>query len=234
VGWKTSASVFIVHSTAFFLVATVRAVLATAPRVHPALSLTNITNTACMSSFFRHPVFRESLVISDRPPAMSDPTYRYIAYAATALMLAVVHVVLLPFVAIEGVVPDVLLIWAIWIAVIDGQTVGMVAAFGAGLAFDIVSADVLGSNALAKVVAVFLAGYFHKEGMERQRAGSWLFVALVLACSFVHNVIYFFFYLRPTDINFLTFFLRYGVYTTLYTTVIAVIPKLFISRTRDF
>jgi rod shape-determining protein MreD len=186
-----------------------------------------------MSSFFRTPVFRETDIFSDRPPVMANPTLRYIAYAVTALLLAVVHVVLLPLVAIQGVVPDLLLIWAVWVALMEGQTVGVLAAFGAGLVFDIVSADVLGSNALAKVVAVFIAGYFHRETRERERAGSWFFVALVLVCSLIHNLIYFFFYLRPTDINLPAFFLKYGVMTTLYTSVVAVIPKLFISRTKE-
>jgi rod shape-determining protein MreD len=164
---------------------------------------------------------------------MASPTLRYIAFAVTALVLALVHVIFLPLVAIQGVVPDLLLIWAVWVALTEGQTVGIVAAFGAGLVFDIVSADVLGSNALAKVVAVFIAGYFYRETRERERAGSWWFVALVLLCSLVHNLIYFFFYLRPTSISIPEFFLRYGVFTTLYTTVVAVMPKLFISRNQQ-
>jgi rod shape-determining protein MreD len=186
-----------------------------------------------MAAFFRHPIFRDIDIIADRPPTMSNPTLRYIAYAITALILAVAHVTLLPFVAVAGVVPDILLIWAIWVALMDGQTPGMLAGFGAGLAFDIASADVLGSNALAKAVAVFIAGYFYKEGMERERTGSWLFVVLVLLCSFLHNLIYFFFYLRPTEVNVVEFFIKYGVYTTLYTGIIAIIPKLFISRKTD-
>jgi rod shape-determining protein MreD len=184
-------------------------------------------------SFFRYPVLRQTVMIEDRPPVMANPTLRYLAYAVTALLLAVFHVTLLPFAAVGGVLPDLLLMWAIWVALVEGQIVGMVAGFGAGLAFDIVSADVIGSNALAKVIAVFIAGYWYKEGMQRERAGSWLYVVLVLVCSFFHNVIYFFFYLRPTDINFALFFLKYGIYTTLYTTVVAVMPALFIARKND-
>jgi rod shape-determining protein MreD len=181
-------------------------------------------------SFFRYPVFRQSVLIEDRPPTMANPSLRYLAFAVTALLLAVFHVTLLPLVAIAGVVPDVLLLWVLWVAMNEGQTVGMLTGFGAGLAFDIVSADVIGSNALAKVVVAFIAGYWFKEGMQRERTGSWLYVVLVALCSVVHNLLYFFFYLRPTEISLPLFLLKYGVYTTLYTTVLAVIPKLFISR----
>ncbi len=178
--------------------------------------------------------FRRENYLSDQPPALANPTLRYLTYAIIALLLSVLHVVFVPFVALEGVTPDLLLIWGVWIAFQEGQLVGMLVGFGSGLVFDVVASEVLGSNALAKVIAVFIAGYFYKEGMERQRAGSWLFVIAVLLCGFVHNLIYYFFYIRPTDIEFIPFFLKYGVYTTLYTTVLAVIPKLFVSRKTDF
>jgi rod shape-determining protein MreD len=177
--------------------------------------------------------FRQSRVLSDRPPVLSNPLLRYVTYAIVALVLSLIQVVLVPLIAIEGITPDLLLIFCVWIALQEGQLVGMVAGFTAGLAFDLVSADVLGSNALAKVVAIFLAGYFYKDGMEQERSGSWLFPLIVLVCGAVHNLLYFFFYLRPTEINILNFLLLYGVFTTLYTAVLSVIPKLIISRKTD-
>lgn len=178
--------------------------------------------------------FRREHHIDVRPPVMANPTLRYVTYAIVALLLSLVHILFLPLIAIEGVTPDLLLIWGVWVALQEGQVVGMIVGFASGLAFDAVALDVLGSNALAKVIAVFCAGYFYKEGMERQRSGSWLFVLIVFGCSVVHNLIYYFFYIRPTDIEFVPFALRYGLYATLYTAVFAIIPKLVISRKTDF
>ncbi|MCU0427255.1 MAG: rod shape-determining protein MreD [Candidatus Kapabacteria bacterium] len=177
--------------------------------------------------------FRSQTPFADREALMNNPVLRYIAYAIAALLLAVATVVLVPFIAIDGIVPDVMLIWAIWVALNEGQMIGMLAGFGAGLLFDVVSADVVGSNALAKVIAVFVAGYFYLETREQEMTGSLRFPMIVALCAVVHNVIYYFFYLRPTEIDFVQFFLRYGLLTALYTVVLSLIPMLIISRQKD-
>jgi rod shape-determining protein MreD len=177
--------------------------------------------------------FRSQTPFTDREALMNNPVLRYIAYATVALLLSVATVVLVPFIAIEGIVPDVMLIWAIWVALNEGQMIGMIAGFGAGLLFDVVSADVIGSNALAKVIAVFIAGYFYLETREREMIGSLRFPLVVALCATVHNLIYYFFYLRPTEIDFIQFFLRYGLLTALYTTVLSLIPMLIISRQKE-
>lgn len=177
--------------------------------------------------------FRSQTPFTDREALMNNPVLRYLAYAIAALLLAVATVVLVPFIAIDGIVPDVMLIWAIWVALNEGQMIGMVAGFGAGLLFDGVSADVIGSNALAKVIAVFIAGYFYRETREREMTGSIRFPLIVALCAIIHNVIYYFFYLRPTEIDFIQFFLRYGTMTALYTTVLSLLPMLIISRQKE-
>lgn len=164
---------------------------------------------------------------------MNNPVLRYLAYAIAALLLSVATVVLVPFIAIDGIVPDVMLIWAIWVALNEGQMIGMMAGFGSGLLFDVVSADVIGSNALAKVVAVFIAGYFYLETREREMIGSLRFPLIIAFCAIVHNIIYYFFYLRPTEIDFVQFFIRYGMLTALYTTILSLIPMLITSRQKD-
>jgi hypothetical protein len=89
---------------------------------------------------------------------------------------------------------------------------------------------VLGTNALAKTFAGFAAGYFFKEKNNELTLGSLKFIIAVIICAFIHNIIYFFFYLRPTEINFSGFFFRYGIASTLYTTVAALFPMLVKSR----
>lgn len=177
--------------------------------------------------------FRSQTPFADNEALMNNPVLRYLAYAIAALLLSVATVVLVPFIAIDGIVPDVMLIWAIWVALNEGQMIGMVAGFGSGLLFDVVSADVIGSNALAKVVAVFIAGYFYLETREREMTGSLRFPIIIAFCATVHNIIYYFFYLRPTEIDFVQFFIRYGLLTALYTTILSLIPMLITSRQKD-
>lgn len=172
-------------------------------------------------------------VYFDRSQFTTNPALRFVAYGVIAMVLSVVHVVFLRFVSVSSVTPDLLLILTVWIALSEGQFVGLFAGFLSGLLFDAVSADVLGTNALAKTFAGFAAGYFFKEGFAMQTIGSYRFLLIVSFCAFVHNLIYFFFYVRPMQISFGEHFLIYGIATTLYTTVAAVFPMLVVNRKKD-
>ncbi len=151
---------------------------------------------------------------------------RYIYYAVIALILSIVDILFVDIIQIEGIAPDLLLILCIWIALAEGQFVALFAAFGIGIVYDLISADVVGTNALAKVSAAFVAGFFHKERNIKQSLNIIRFVLVVLISSFVHNIIYFFFYIKSSEIAFLPFFLRYGIAASFYTTALSVIAIL--------
>lgn len=166
-----------------------------------------------------------------RTDLMANPLVRLAVYAALAVALSVVHVVFLRLIAVSSVTPDLLLILTVWIALVEGQFAGMFFGFSSGLLFDAVSSAVLGTNALAKTIAAFVAGFFFKEGFTgRQIASSVRFLLIVGFSGLIHNLIYFFFYVRPMEISFWMFFVKYGLATTLYTTVIAVFPMLVANR----
>ena len=152
----------------------------------------------------------------------SPNTITYIYYLIMALILSVIQVALLDFIAIDTVTPDLLLIFCVWITLREGKFFGLFAGFITGIIFDIVTMDVVGTNALAKTAACFLAGWFFRENKSNQIIGSFLFLLIILLCSIIHNLIYFFFYLKVSDISFFGFFAKYGLATSLYTTVIAI------------
>jgi len=173
-------------------------------------------------------------IVFDRSQFVSNPALRFVSYAVIALILSIVHIVFLRFLAVSSVTPDLLLILTVWIALAEGQFVGMFAGFLCGLLFDVVSADVPGSNALSKTIAGFVAGYFYREGFAMQTIGSYRFLLLVALSGSVHNLLYFFFYVKPMQISFPMFFLKYGVATTLYTTVAAAFPMLIVNRRKEW
>lgn len=170
---------------------------------------------------------------SDRPPTLANPGLRGITYAIIAMALSIVHVVFLRFIAVGSITPDLLLILVVWIAMMEGQFMGTIAGFACGLLFDGVSGDVIGTNALAKTVAGFLAGYFFKTGYGISLIGNYRFLLIITVAGFIHNIIYFTFYVRPMQVGFFDFVLTYGVATTLYTTVVAVFPMLYVNRSHD-
>jgi rod shape-determining protein MreD len=166
-------------------------------------------------------------VIFNKPRQSRDVALRYIRYAISALLLSVVHMVFLNFIAVGGITPDLLLILCIWITLMEGRFQGLIAGFGIGLLFDIISSDVIGTNALAKTVAVFAAGLFYREGSIEYKIGRFRFLSIVFLCSIIHNIIYFFFYIKLSDLSFFSFFMKYGIAISTYTTVFAVFAMLF-------
>jgi len=151
---------------------------------------------------------------------------RYITYLMVALLLAVVHVVLIKFIALEGLTPDLLLILCVWITLSEGRFVGLIAAFVCGILFDLITTDIIGSNALAKTIAALIAGWFYKEASIQHNLGSYRFLGIVLLSSVIHNMVYFFMYIKYSEIRFIPFFMKYGLAISLYTTVIAIFPML--------
>ena len=164
---------------------------------------------------------------------VTNPAIRYIGYGIIAMVLSVIHVVFLRFLEVSSVTPDLLLIFTVWIALVEGQFTGMIAGFLCGVLFDVVSTDVIGTNALAKTFAGFIAGYFYRHGFIKEIIGSARFLMIVTLAGFVHNLIYNFFFLRPMQVSFIMFFVQYGVASTLYTTVAAVFPMLYVARRKD-
>lgn len=173
-------------------------------------------------------------VVIERGLLQTNPNLRFVVYAIVALLFAVAHVVVFQFVSIASITPDLLLILTVWIALREGQFTGLIAGFLSGLVLDLVSQDIPGTNALAKLVAGFVAGYFYREGSDTRNLKFPRFLIWVTLCGLVNNLIYFFFYLQPTEIGFTQFFLKHGVATTLYTTVISCIPMLIHSRKREY
>jgi rod shape-determining protein MreD len=134
------------------------------------------------------------------------------------MLITFFYAVFIEFIKIMEITPDLFIILVVWITLKNGRFVGLIAGFIIGLYFDIISADVPGTNALAKTVAALIASYFYKETNTFQITRSYKFILIVLLSVFIHNIIYFFFYIKASDMNFLVFYMKYGLATTVYTT----------------
>jgi rod shape-determining protein MreD len=173
-------------------------------------------------------------LVLDIPGSKKSITLRFVYYGIVALLLAVIKVVLLDLIAVSSITPDLILILVVWIALKEGQFKALFAGFACGLLFDIVSIDVIGTNALTKTLVGLIAGFFYKEHHADNIIGSFKFLGIVFLCSVFHNLVYNIFYIRPSQISFATFFLKYGLATSLYTTVIAVFPMFIKLRRKGF
>ncbi|MCX6154002.1 MAG: rod shape-determining protein MreD [Candidatus Kapabacteria bacterium] len=159
---------------------------------------------------------------------------RMVNYAIAALLISLAHVMLIDFISIGNITPDLLLILVVWISLREGQFIGIFAGFIIGFLFDLLSYDALfGTNSLAKTVAAFIAGYFFIQGKSEQLLASVKFVWVTFIAAVVHNLIYFFFYLKFSEISFAGFFFRYGIAMSIYTTVFATVVMLVKSTRRN-
>ena len=162
------------------------------------------------------------------------PQTRLIWYAIAALFLLLAQLNL-GFIAVENVVPDLLVIFVIVLALLEGQFTAVIAGFLIGICYDWISSDIDGSNALAKLWAGFVAGFFYREGVGINGSiGSIRFLGIVALATMAHNIIYFFFYVQPADLSFTNFFLRGGLAGVLYTTVVASIVMLVAARKKEW
>ncbi len=154
----------------------------------------------------------------------------------TDILLSVVVFVLQTtvarFLAIRGIVPDLVLLWVITIALRRGQIPATVAGFAMGLGLDVMSGPdgVLGLSALAKTIGGVLAGYFHNENKALQMLGGFQLPLITALVSLIHNLVYFLLFLQGSGLGWVSMVGLYGIPATAYTTAIAILPMLAYSR----
>ena len=100
-----------------------------------------------------------------------------VRYFFISLGLVILQTTLVRFMAIETIVPDLLLIWIVAIALVEGQAAAITAGFILGLGIDLLSGHdgMLGLAALSKTVAGFVAGFFHDDNRVMPALGRYQF-----------------------------------------------------------
>lgn len=150
---------------------------------------------------------------------------RILGYALAALFGALLQVLLLPLLAVAGIVPDLMLLLTFWIALREGQVAGTVAGFALGLLLDVVMHGQLGLHAFAKTLAGFVVGFFaHPDDPAWLRVlPLWRLMGILAVGSVVHNVAYFALFVHPLDVPPVLFVLKYAGAATGYTLLLAVL-----------
>lgn len=166
------------------------------------------------------------MIIESERRKKRDKQIRYVMYLLVALLIVIFQISVANLIEYGGLTPNLMIILVVWITLSEGQFSGIFAGFLAGLIFDVATFDLIGTNALAQTVNAFVAGFFYREGKEDLTLRRYGFVITVFIGSFFHNIIYFFLYLKLSELDFFSFFFKYGIATSFYTTVFAVIVIL--------
>lgn len=159
---------------------------------------------------------------------------RHFRSALVALGLLLLQTTFIPFLSVGGFLPDLLLIWVVYVAVSRGQIEAMITGFAVGLLQDAVTMQFFGLGALTKTVAGFVAGYFFNENSTEQTLSSYRFLMIILLSSFVHNVIYYGIFLQGIQDSVFTTIIEFSVATGLYTGLVGVLPMFTFVRKYRF
>jgi rod shape-determining protein MreD len=162
----------------------------------------------------------------------SAPILRPALILGISLAVLLVQTLILPYIAIGSIIPDLVLIWVVYLAVTRGHIAGSTAGFMLGLMLDVLAGDdgMLGLSAFTKTLAGFLAGYAFSENKTEQTLTSSQFPLIVTVTALVHNLVYFIVSLQGSDLSWQLSIVRFGLPATAYTGLAALIPMFIFSR----
>jgi rod shape-determining protein MreD len=151
---------------------------------------------------------------------------------AISLLIILLQSTLIPFVAIGTIVPDLVLLWIVFLAVTRGQIAATSAGFFLGLVMDLMSGNqgMLGLFALTKTVSGFLAGYAYSENRIQQTLAGGTFLLLCTAVALVHYLLYFLIFLQGSALSWDEGLVQYGLPSTAYTVAVGILPMLVFRR----
>ena len=155
---------------------------------------------------------------------------KQLKYALITLLLILIQTQTMRLLIIEGITPDFLLIWVVYLSLRNGQMTGTIWGFVAGLLFDLVTGNFIGLSALTKTVAGFSAGYFYNENKTHLILRSYQFIIIVLVASVIHNAMYFVLFTQGSEIGFFRAIFQFGLTTALYTSLVTMLPMFVFAR----
>jgi len=155
---------------------------------------------------------------------------RHVRHGFVALLLLVFQTATARLLSVEGVAPDFLSIWIVYLALKEGQLSATLWGFGIGLGLDLVAGNFWGLSALTKTVCGFVAGYFYNEHKTRLVLGSYRFLLIIITATFIQNLVYFVIFTQGSDIPLWQVLFQYGLSTTLYSAAFSLVPIFVFSR----
>ncbi|MEO8399279.1 MAG: rod shape-determining protein MreD [Ignavibacteriaceae bacterium] len=157
---------------------------------------------------------------------------QYIISIIIFFPLLLIQTTVIPLIAINGIVPDLILILLVFYSLRFGQVYGTILGFVFGFLFDLITGSLLGSTMFSKTLAGFIAGYFYNEKNPDIYKKSVFFSLIVLLCAIIDSVVYSFFTNINFNSNFLTLIFDQGMLPGFYTAVFSLIVIIFYPRSR--
>lgn len=153
-------------------------------------------------------------------------------YSLFALFLALLQISLVPIIEVFESIPNLLLLFSIWIVLSEGKLIGFVAAFILGVIYDVFTLQVIGVSSFAFLVSALIASFFYRKDKEILVLAHYGFIFIVFFSAMSANLIQNIFYLRLSQIDFWISFVYKWLGNTVYTTFLSLIPFYISYRNR--
>lgn len=156
---------------------------------------------------------------------------RAVVWGIFIILLLIIQAVLIPFAAIQGIKPDLLLVVVVSAGLLFGKEAGIGTGFFAGLLQDLASGNVFGLNLISKMAAGFLFGLAERKVFKENLLLPVL--AMMLASVLNSLLILGFIALRGYHVEWSEALIHTVVPGTVYNMIVAVpIHQLFAKLTR--
>ena len=152
----------------------------------------------------------------------------------TFLIVLLVQLTVIPFIAIAGVIPDLILISLVYYSISRNQFYGTVLGASYGFLIDLITGSLLGSSMLSKTIAGFTAGYFSTETKKDININTYIFSLIVFICALIDSIIFSFFSAFDVQTNIFKLLFEQALLPSLYTAVVSVLFIFSPYRRRKF
>jgi rod shape-determining protein MreD len=148
---------------------------------------------------------------------------KYFTPLIVFIPVVLIQLTVVPFISVQGVVPNLLLIAVVYFSISNGQIFGTVTGAVFGLLFDLISGNLVGSNMLSQTVAGFIAGYFSSETRREKYLYTYSFTLVVLLSALINAMIFSFFSVMDFNTNFLQALFNHALLPSIYTSIVSIL-----------
>ena len=152
----------------------------------------------------------------------------------TFFAVLLVQLTVVPLIAIDGVIPDLVLISLVYYSISRDQFYGTVLGGTYGVFLDLITGSLLGSSMLSKTIAGFTAGYFSTETKKEINITTYIFSLIVFICALIDSIIFSFFSAFDVQTNIFKLLFEQALLPSLYTAMVSVLFIFSPFRRRKF
>lgn len=160
--------------------------------------------------------------------------FQYLAALIAFFPVLIIQTTFIPFISLQGVVPDLVVILLLLFTLSNDQMFGTILGFIYGFLFDLITGSLLGSAMIAKTLAGFVGGYFATETKKENYLKSYSFSLIIFLCALIDSTVFSFFSAVDITSNIFLIFFEQALLPALYTAVVSVLVVIFYPKRKMF